>query len=170
MHGSAGPFDIDLPFSGHDGIECRTGGASSDYEVIMTFATPVTVNGNPQAQITLGSGQIGAGGVSNGGVVSVNGAAVTVPLTSVADAQTIRIRLNNVSDGTNRNNVSIPMGVLVGDVNATRLVDGNDVSLVHGHTGQTAKSTTFRFDVNASGLIDGNDVSLVQSKLGTRLP
>jgi hypothetical protein len=108
--------------------------------------------------------------LSNGGVVSVNGAVVTVPLTNVANAQTIRIKLNNVSDGTNRNNVSVPMGVLLGDVNATRLVDGTDVSLVQGHTGKTAKSTNFRFDVDASGLIDGNDVSLVKSKLGTRLP
>jgi len=170
MHGSAGPFDIDLPFSGDDGIECRTGGATGDYEVIMSFATPVTVNGNPQAEVRQGSGQIGTGGLSNGGVVSVNGAVVTVPLTNVANAQTIRIRLNNVSDGTNRSNVSIPMGVLVGDVNATRMVDGNDVSLVQRHMGKTANGTNFRFDVDASGLIDGNDVSLVQSQVGTSLP
>jgi len=170
MHGSAGLFDIDLPFSGHDGIECRTGGATGDYEVIMSFATPVTVNGNPQAEVRQGSGQIGTGGLSNGGVVSVNGAVVTVPLTNVANAQTIRIRLNNVSDGTNRSNVSIPMGVLVGDVNATRMVDGNDVSLVQRHMGKTANGTNFRFDVDASGLIDGNDVSLVQSQVGTSLP
>jgi hypothetical protein len=45
------------------------------------------------------------------------------------------------------------MGVLVGDVNATRLVDGTDVSLVQQHTGKTANSTNFRFDVDASGLM-----------------
>jgi hypothetical protein len=170
MHGSAGPFDIDLPLSGHDGIECRTGGASGDHQVIMTFATPVTVNGNPQAEVKRGIGQIGTGGSSNGGIVSVNGAVVTVPLTNVANAQTVTIRLNNVSDGTYRNNVSVPMGVLVGDVNATRLVDGTDVSLVQQHTGKTANSTNFRFDVDASGLIDANDVSQVQSHIGTSLP
>jgi hypothetical protein len=163
-------FDIDLPLSGHDGIECRTGGASGDHQVIMTFATPVTVNGNPQAEVKRGIGQIGTGGSSNGGIVSVNGAVVTVPLTNVANAQTVTIRLNNVSDGTYRNNVSVPMGVLVGDVNATRLVDGTDVSLVQQHTGKTANSTNFRFDVDASGLIDANDVSQVQSHIGTSLP
>ena len=54
-------------------------------------------------------------------------------------------------------------------VNATRLVDGTDVSLVQQHIGKTANSTNFRFDVDASGFIDANDVSLVQSHIGTSL-
>jgi len=65
--------------------------------------------------------------------------------------------------------VSIPMAVLLGDVNLTRSVDGNDVSAVQGHTRQTVDSSNFRFDVNATGGIDGNDVSLTQSATRTSL-
>jgi hypothetical protein len=62
------------------------------------------------------------------------------------------------------------MDVLLGDVNSTGLVDGNDVSAVQAKTRQAATSSNFRLDVNTSGLIDGNDVSLVQSKTRTSLP
>ena len=36
MHGAA-VFDIALPLTGTAGIECRTGGANGDHQVIMTF-------------------------------------------------------------------------------------------------------------------------------------
>jgi hypothetical protein len=62
------------------------------------------------------------------------------------------------------------MGVLIGDVNATGGVDGNDVAAVQSHTRQPVTSANFRFDVNASGGIDGNDVSLTQSHTRTALP
>ena len=42
-HGAAGDFDIDLPSSGPVGIECRSGGAMNDYQVVVTFASPVTL-------------------------------------------------------------------------------------------------------------------------------
>jgi hypothetical protein len=62
------------------------------------------------------------------------------------------------------------MSVLVGDVNGTGGVDGNDVSAVQSHTRQAVNATTFRFDVNTTGAIDGNDVSATQSKTRTSLP
>jgi len=62
------------------------------------------------------------------------------------------------------------MGVLVGDVNSTGSVDGNDVSAVQAQTRHPVDSTNFRDDVNTTGSIDGNDVSLVQSKTRTSLP
>jgi hypothetical protein len=101
MHGAAGPFDIPLPLTNSVGVECRSGGATGDYQIVLTFAAPVTVAGNPQAQITSGIGQIGTGGTSNGGVVSVNGTVVTVPLTNVANAQRITLTLFSASDGAN---------------------------------------------------------------------
>src|ERR1043166_4277852 len=95
MHGAAGNFDIDLPLSGSPGIECRSGGPTSDYQIVITFAGPITVNGNPQAQVTAGPGMVGSGGMSNGGSVTVSGNTVTVPLTNVASdtgAITIQVR------------------------------------------------------------------------------
>jgi phospholipase C len=86
------------------------------------------------------------------------------------NAQTIQVPLVAVNDGTATSDVSIPMSILIGDVNASGLVDGNDVSAVQADTRQTANSTNFRLDVNTSGLIDGNDVSLAQSNTRTSLP
>jgi hypothetical protein len=43
------------------------------------------------------------------------------------------------------------MSVLVGDVNGTGGVDGNDVSAVQSHTREAVNATTFRFDVNTTG-------------------
>ncbi len=39
-HGPAGVFDINLPLSGDVGIECRTGGANGDHQVVVTFLDP----------------------------------------------------------------------------------------------------------------------------------
>ena len=79
------------------GSNVRTGGGTSDYQVVVTFAGAVTVNGTPQAQITLGIGDIGTGGVSNGGVVTVSGSTVTIPLTNLANARTIGVTLFGVT-------------------------------------------------------------------------
>ena len=34
---SGAPFDINLPLTGTSGIECRSGGATNDYQVVFTF-------------------------------------------------------------------------------------------------------------------------------------
>ena len=51
LHGAAGPFDIPVPLTGPIGVECRDGGPTGDYQIVLTFAAPVTVTGNPQAQM-----------------------------------------------------------------------------------------------------------------------
>src|SRR5205807_2047706 len=82
-----GAFNRDLSQIGAAGIECRTGGTTGDHQLVVTFAGPVSVTGSPQAQVIGGTGQIGTGGASNGGHVSVGGPEVTIPLTNVANAQ-----------------------------------------------------------------------------------
>ena len=166
-HGSAGSFDVDLPLSGTPGIECRSGGATNDYTIVVTFLANVSVNGNPQAAVTSGIGTIGSGGVSNGGMVMTSGNVVTIPLTNVANAQTINVTLNNVNGSTN---VTIPMGVLIGDVNGNGAVNASDVALTKSRSGQPVAAATFRSDVNADGSINAADVSLVKSLAGTGLP
>jgi hypothetical protein len=166
-HGAAGVFAIDLPVIGAVGVECRSGGATGDHQVVLTFGGPVTINGNPQAQVTAGSGQIGAGGVSNGGVVTVSGSSVTVPLTNVANAQAITIRLNSVSDGMTTNNVSQSMGVLAGDTTGDRSVNSADIGQTKSKSGQAVGASNFRQDVTVDGSINSADVSFVKSKSGT---
>ncbi len=91
--------------------------------------------------------------------------------TGVANGQAILITVHGVSaPGFATTDVSVPMGVLLGDVNASRLVDSGDVFLVRQQTGQTATQSNFREDVNASGLIDSGDVFLTRQHTGTSLP
>jgi len=82
----------------------------------------------------------------------------------------LSINLRGVNNGTISGLVSIPMGVLLGDVNQTGGVDGNDVSAVQSHTRQTLNATNFQYDVNVTGGIDGNDVSTTQGQTRTVLP
>src|SRR5207244_3562267 len=51
-HGGAGTFDVDLPLTGTPGVECRSGGATNDFTMVVTFVGNVTVTGSPQAQVT----------------------------------------------------------------------------------------------------------------------
>ena len=150
------PYDIDLPLTGTVGIEPRDAlSAPGTHQVVITFPSAVTIS---DAEVTFGTGT-----VTN---FTPSGAEITVNLAGVPNAQTLVVTLFGVN---NEANVSVPMGVLHGDVNATRIVDGNDVSAVQSNTRQRASSTNFRMDVNTTGLIDGNDVSAVQSRTRTRL-
>ncbi len=160
-HGST-PFDVDLtpPAAG---IECRTNSATGDHTLVVTFALPVTVagNGTVKAQVTSGSGQVGSGGTANGNAVSVNGAVVTVPLTNVTNAQRLTISLFGVSDGTNSASVTVPLAVLLGDVNSSSRVDGSDLTSLRQESLKPLTDANFRNDVNASGRIDGRDGTVV---------
>ena len=154
-HGAAGNFDVDLtpPASG---IECRSGGANSDYTMIFTFSNPIT-----------------SCGVSSSGTATPgpNPKQCTVQLTGVPNAQYKTVQLTGVIDNNTQTvNASGTMGVLIGDVNANKLVNSTDTSLVQGQSGQPVTSSNFRMDVNANGLINSTDTSIVQSKSGTGLP
>jgi hypothetical protein len=156
MHGSVGDFDIDLT-PPTLGIECRSGGPNSDYTMVFTFNNPIT-----------------SCGVASSGTASTgpNPNQCTVQLTGVPNQQYTTVQLTGVIDN-NANTVDAAgkMGVLVGDVNGSKGVDGNDVSAVQSHTRQPVNSDAMaRFHVNASGGIDGNDVSLTQSHTRTSLP
>ncbi len=159
-HGADGTFDIDLPLSGTPGIECRGGGATNDYQMIINFATTVTV-GN--ASVT--SGTASMSGFSGSGT-----AQITVNLTEVSNVQRITVTLSNVNDGTRTGDVPVSMGVLVGDVNGNGAVNVTDVSQSKSRIGQQIDVTNFRSDVNANGVINASDVSFVKSLAGTGLP
>jgi hypothetical protein len=158
-HGAAGTFDVPLPLTGNVGIECRSGGGTNDYQMIINFATSVTVG---SASVTSGTGSVSS--------FSVSGSQVTVNLTGVTNVQRITVTLFNVNDGTHMGNVPVSMGVLVGDVNGNAAVNSSDVSLTKSQAGQPVTMSNFREDVNVNGTISSTDVALVKSKVGTALP
>src|SRR4029077_3566239 len=131
----------------------------------------VTVTGSPQAQVTSGTGCVGTAGVCTGNV-SVSGAVVTVPLTNIANAQVINVRINGVNGASDQPavDINIPMGILRGDTNGNRTVNAADVAQTKGRLGQTVDATNFRSDLNANGAINSGDVAMVKANLGTGLP
>jgi hypothetical protein len=168
-HGTAGTFDVPLQKNATTqprGVECRTGGANGNHTIIFTFMNNlVSVD---SAAVVLGPGSVvtatsGIGPAAN---------QYTVNLTGVTNAQYVSVALNNAHDTAgNIGAVGTTMGALLGDVNATGGVDGNDVAAVQSQTRQPVNSDAqARFDVNASGAIDGNDVAITQGQTRTSLP
>jgi Dockerin type I domain len=155
-HGSAGTFDIDLlpPASG---IECRSGGATGDSQIVVTFAVPITFT---SASVS-GTGSV-AIALSSGNQAFVN-------LTGVTNAQRITVTLTGANDGTHTADVSVPMGMLLGDTNADGFVNSADISQTKSQSGNAVTGSNFREDLNADGFINSADISLVKSKSGTAL-
>jgi hypothetical protein len=168
-HGAAGNFDIDLPFTGKPGIESRTTGGTNDYTIVVTFGGSISIAGTPQASVTAGTATIGSGGVSNGGIVTVNGSTVTVPLTNVGNAQTIQVTLAGVTSGGISRDLVIPMSVLIGDVNGDAVVNSGDALQTRSRSGQGTDSTNYRTDLNTDGVVNGADTIIVRGRSGTSL-
>src|SRR6266446_562046 len=158
-HGAAGTFDVPLPLTGSEGRECRSGGATNDYQMIVNFANTVTVE---SVAVTSGRGSVSS--------FSVSGSQVTVNLTGVTNVQRITVTLHNVNDGTSTGDVPVSMGVLVGDVNGNAVVNASDVSLTKSQVGVAVGGSNFREDVNANGVINSVDVAQVKANVGTSLP
>ncbi len=172
-HGAAGPFSIGLSLFNTPSVECRSGGASGVYQIIVNFTTSVSVN---SAEVVSGTGGVsgisvtGANRAPRAGVKNVrgpngfSGGQVTIDLSGVTNAQNITVALFGTSDGTNTADIGIRMGVLVGDTTGNGSVNATDVSQ------GTVTEDSFVDDVTANGSINSSDISLTKSKSGTGLP
>jgi sugar lactone lactonase YvrE len=163
MHGTLGPFDVTLPLTGSPGIECR--GTGGTHTLVFTLNHIVT---SGSAMVTSGAGTPGA--------ASFSGNTMTVPLSGVTNVQTITLTLSNVTDHFSQvlPNAAVNMGVLLGDVNANRVLTNADVSLVKAQVaaGGSVTASNFRDDVNANGGITNADVSVTKAQVaaGAQLP
>ena len=158
MHGSV-EGNIALPLIGDAGIECRSGGATGNHQMVITFPANVSIS---DAEVTSGSGNVTS--------FTPSGTVITVGLSDVHNAQTIIVTLFGVNDGSTTGNVSIPMGVLEGDTQSDRFVNSADISHTKSESGSAVTDTSFRTDVNFDGFKNSGDISLVKSKSGTALP
>ena len=95
---------------------------------------------------------------------------MTVNLTNVSNVQTLSVNIIGVNDGSTTENISVPMGVLIGDSTGNRSVNSTDISQVKSQSGQPVTISNFRQDVTANGSINASDLSLVKSKSGTGIP
>ncbi len=130
-HGAAGTFDINLPSSGL-GVESRSPGANGNHSLVLTFdATAVS----GQASVTAGIGMVQGQPIFNGNQMTIN-------LTGVTNAQRITVKLSNLNNSGS--DMSVSMGVLLGDTNGNGSVNATDVSQTKLKSGQAVDATNFR--------------------------
>ena len=154
VHGAAGTFDLNLPVAGTPGIEPRLPGANG-YQIVVTFPTTVSFSNatvSPAGSVSSFSGS----GTST----------ATINLGSVATGQYVTVNLSNVSDGTNLNDVSVVMGILVGDANGDGTVNAADATITRNLSGATATAANFREDFNADGTINAADATTARNNSG----
>lgn len=150
-------------------VECRIPDANGNYTMIFAFNNTLSSVQSVTASTTKPGG--GTQPVTANGQIGANTHQYIVTLHGALNAQDLTVTLHNVVDSsTTSGDVSATMGVLLGDVNANGIVDGNDVSAVQGNVRKTPDSTNFRLDVNTTNFIDGNDVSTVRGNTRMRLP
>ncbi|MEP6821275.1 MAG: hypothetical protein ABI946_02890 [Chthoniobacterales bacterium] len=160
-HGAAGTFDIDLPLAGTPGVECRNNG-SNTHQVILRFGGPITFNSASVTPSVSGTATLAS--------TSTNGNEVTVNLTNVSNAQTIMMNLQGATINGSTANLSVPMGILVGDTVENGVVNSTDVSQAKSFSGQTTTGANFRNDVTVNGVINSSDIGLIKANSGTSLP
>jgi hypothetical protein len=166
-HGSAGPFDIDLPLTGTRGVECRTSASlgAGNYMLVYTFANTLTSVGG--ASVTSGTGMVSSSSIGTDPHQYI------VNLTGVTNAQYLTVTLANVNDSAGNSSSSVlgpSMGVLVGDVNASGIVTSGDTNLCKAQALQPVTSANFRNDINASGAITTGDVNIIKQNALQQLP
>ena len=88
----------------------------------------------------------------------------------MTNAQAIILTLFGVNNGTTTSNVTVPMGVLLGDTNGDRFVNAGDATQTRNRAGQTTDATNFRSDVNADGFVNSGDTIAVRAHAGDFLP
>ena len=154
-HSDAGSFDIDMPLTGTSGVEDRDG--SGSYLAVFTFDDAVT---SGDAVIVSGS--------ATAGTPTFSGSEMQVPLTGVADQQTVTIEVSNVNDDGGSDDVAF--GFLIGDVNGDRRVNNTDGNQVKADNGQLVTGSNFRDDINLSGRVDKPDKNAVIANKTHRLP
>jgi hypothetical protein len=159
-HGTSGPFEISLG-GAILGVECRSSGGN--HTIVFRFVNALN----------------SVGGVSFSGVGSVSSSGVggdpfeyLVNLTAIANAQVVHVTLTDVSDTAgNQNNITVSMGVLIGDTTGNGSVTASDIAQVKDQSGQAVTAANFRTDVTANGgSVNASDVGLVKSAAGTQLP
>lgn len=157
-----GPFEIALPLSGSPGIECRI---SDNHHRTLVFTFNHLVSAVESGTTTCGRfGEVRVN-PENAQQVLVyynsgpcNGEEVILSLYGVQDDQG-----NTLAD------VSVTMGLLVGDVTGDGVVDDADLQATELALGQPTDESNFRADVNSSGSIDRTDAGIVRRKGGSAL-
>ncbi|HEX8281477.1 MAG TPA: immune inhibitor A domain-containing protein, partial [Chthoniobacterales bacterium] len=162
IHGTgqgAQAFDVDLPLASVRGIDSRrgTGANSNQHQVVFQFAQPVTFTGASAEPEPGKSAQVMSTSGSGTNEVVVN-------LGNVTNVQTIRINLTGVTGGGAAPNITVLMGVLLGDSSSDGTVNVGDAQQTRNRAGQAADVNNFRSDVNTDGIVNSGDAQVVRGR------
>jgi photosystem II stability/assembly factor-like uncharacterized protein len=159
-----GQFEINLPLTGTAGIECRNGGASGNFQLVLTFNNELaSVDGVATS----------CGVVRNSRIRPSDAHQFLVDLNRVrcnADYVTLTVTGARDTMGNTLPSAEVTMGLLLGDTNGDGIVSNKDATQVRNDQGQPTDNTNYREDVDLSGQIDQPDLHMVRSQLGTMLP
>ena len=153
-HSAAGVFEIDMPLTGDSGVECRD---AQTYQAIFTFDTAVT---SGVASVV--------GGTATGGTPTFSGNEMIVPLSGVANAQIVILRLENIN-GDDQLHGDVSFGFLIGDADSNRTVDNTDIKALEAAYAHPVDSSNFRADFHPDGRINREDRSELRAHLRTSL-
>ena len=158
-HGTSGPFDINLG-GAILGVECRSSGGN--HTIVFRFVHALNSVG--------GVSFSGVGSVSSSGV-GAEPSEYLVNLAEIGNAQVVHVTLTDVTDTAgNQSNITVSMGVLIGDTNGDRFVNSGDASQTRNRSGQAADATNFRSDYNTDGFVNAGDATTVRARSGTSIP
>jgi photosystem II stability/assembly factor-like uncharacterized protein len=160
-HGTAGTFDIALPFTGAPGVEPRRN-ANGDHTIVFTFSNDV-VSGN--AAVTDGVGNVS-------GTPTFSGNTMTVALTGVPSAGRVTVTVSGVTDrfAQTMPSTDLTMKALFGDTDGNSTVSASDLGRVKSEASRAVTATNFRADVTADGSVSASDIGVVKSMAGTTVP
>ena len=152
-------FDIDLPLVGNPAVECRSTGGN--HTLVLFFSNDVTAG---SVAVSSGTG--------TAGIPTFSANTMTVPLTGVADIQTVTVTLTDVTDQLAQviPSIAVSMNVLAGDTTGDGAVNSADISQTKSRSGQAVSVSNFRSDVNVDNAINLADIGLAKSQSGQGLP
>jgi hypothetical protein len=158
-HGTTGPFEISLE-GATLGVECRSSGGN--HTIVFRFVHALSSVG--------GVSFSGAGSVSSSGV-GAEPSEYVVNLAETGNAQVVHVSLTNVTDtaGNQSDNITVSMGVLIGDTNGDGFVNSGDATQTRNRSGQATDATNFRSDYNTDGVVNAGDATTVRARSGTSI-
>jgi hypothetical protein len=164
VHGPAGPFDLALTPTTPPAIdtnpvtEPRTG---PTYTLAFTYDRPIASASLQTIEGTFS----GASGVTPGNEV-------VWTMTGVTDQQYLTFKMFNITagDGSIGADVSARVGMLLGDVNQTRVVSVADLGLVNAQLSQPVTAANYLKDVNITGTLTVADKGITNLNLTHSLP
>ena len=156
--GKAGDFDLPLPLTGAEGIESRGGRSDSIY---LTFNHNLTSAGSVTSSCGKASVTLDPDDAKNL-IVTVGGD---------CSATDITITANNVIDDQGHViSATLTYGKLIGDVDASGVVNSLDGQAIRAVAPSPVDSSNFRDDLNHDGTVNARDLMIAKSHRGERLP